>query len=583
MPKTPVRYRKVTPKRPLTETEMAKLDSEADRWVNHDVPLVSIKWNKAPCKGAWKKRKNGQLGHFYENITRDILNYDATGIGLICVPTSGIVGVGCDDMKGAQHLDEDLRSVGITPVSYTSSKGIHFLFKYDSRLPHTCGTILHRYGEVDIRNDDKGYLVLPGSLHDTGVFYHWVNLPKRTHTYIAAHELKEHWSFPEVPEWLVQSIDQGYKKENSGTISERRELKNKEKDCDWGKPVVERNNQPVYNTGEPLPPKMIVGSYAKLLRMLLPRGRWSKFSKHNAAIKWIMTGVAIEEGERFKAERSIGSLAATCYAHKDVAVKALELFRFVYIPVRRSREEEIQLNRDIEKLCSKRYREQKNRNYNTDAPDRKMFPQENGRYWHNVNARSNSMQPLIDDFVENKLFHRLYEDRVSASNFVDFLRVHFRSHLIYECVQGNSRLHAILNHSLGIPSTTTPGKPKPTTVKEWLGEDKKFKNLNDLLSMDVGGKLSQKEKDLRSEAKLYERDRMLAKRKDKAEASKNIPVHSIPLLAPGIMKSYYTPDYTCRDTEKPRSAYLIKSLAFKGMPVLPYERATSTSAVPVRL
>jgi hypothetical protein len=109
-------------------------------------------------------------------------------IGLVTGEVSGITVLDIDiglGKSGAQTWAEINKEAGepVTLVQRTGSGGMHFLFRYNSALNTSSGTL---GPGVDCRND-KGYIVVAPSLHRSGGVYEWdtdfdsteiANLPK---------------------------------------------------------------------------------------------------------------------------------------------------------------------------------------------------------------------------------------------------------------------------------------------------------------------------------------------------------------------------------------------------------------------
>jgi len=517
----------ITTKTKLNSSEQSTLIREMEQWFDVGAAILGVRRTKVPCKGIpWRNRSDG-IGYTEEELFTRILHNDASGIALICGPTSGIVGIGCDTMEGGELLRSVLRNGGINAISYKSGKGIHFLFKNTSSLPHTCAKILPTYGEVDIRSADRGYLILPGSLHPSGALYEWLDPPRFNH------EGKLY--LPDVPSWLLTEIYNGKHK--------KKIYKNEDGDYDgdhhWCK-EHECNDHPSLDPTEALPPRIRKGFFMKLFRFTLPKQRWEKFTKHPAAVDWIIPGEPIREGERYYAERAIGGLVATCYANTTVAIRLLETFRYVYIPTRRDREEEMEINRYVERLCREAQDSQSNRDYKHEPPDPKKDPEGYDRFWYNVDRRNGYLESLVVEFHEKKICHKLYGEALSAEDYVRFLLLTFRSRLIYVSVWGNSKLRTIYDSLLLQEGTSssyyTPSSPSASSNREYAtykkhqelfgsgAYEKPTASIRDLALRTTSKKKSRREKILARQATELHK----AQRERKRRSTRPPKFHSSP-------------------------------------------------------
>jgi len=96
--------------------------------------------------------------------------YRGHNIGLLTGPESGVIVLDVDDEEGAYLLAEKGLDPG--PVAITG-RGNHYFFAHPG---FTVKNKVKPYPGIDIRGDG-GFLVLPPSLHHTGIYYQWEKQP----------------------------------------------------------------------------------------------------------------------------------------------------------------------------------------------------------------------------------------------------------------------------------------------------------------------------------------------------------------------------------------------------------------------
>lgn len=481
----PVPYSNIPLKTQLNQAEKDYLVTQMACWYNVGAAILGVQRNKIPCHLAWSKRADGLGYREHETFSR-IYSGEATGIALICGPTSGIVGVGCDEADKAEVLYQYLNTLGVKTACYKSQKGIHFLFKNSSDVPHTCCRILPTFGEVDVRSHDRGYLILPGSLHYSGCLYEWIKEPELSNGKMV---------LDRIPDWLLEEIYKGkIKKLSEKERQQEEEIKAFFKDEGFSlqDPIyqeaaarIEFNTCPSLADENTLPPRIRRGCFRDLLQFTLPKSRWTKLSKHEAAKNWIMDGEPILEGQRYHAEMAIGGLAATCYANPTVAIRILETFRYVYIPHRRSREGELEVNEYIEKCCIQaRENRSPNKKY-TEPPDRKLDPKGYERFWYNVDRRQTFKGELIERFLEKKINHKRYEKYLSTNDYLIFLLTTFGARLLRWSEKSNSSIRAKIRNLLQESSSTSSSSSNndnndKNAPKKDSSYDRKYLNYQEL-------------------------------------------------------------------------------------------------------
>ena len=88
---------------------------------------IPIGWSKAPAKPTEK------------SIRDTFAAYPGAGLGLLLGPEAGIIDIECDGPEGPDSLfkllgTEEMSTIGISTMGWSSAKGPHCLFKYDPRL-----------------------------------------------------------------------------------------------------------------------------------------------------------------------------------------------------------------------------------------------------------------------------------------------------------------------------------------------------------------------------------------------------------------------------------------------------------------
>lgn len=142
------------------------------------------------CKDA--TNNNEQIAKWWGNT-------ETANIGLACGEQSGIWVLDIDGKLGEAdlaYLESVNGKLPKTPCVKTAN-GRHFFFKYPKNqkitnrakiVPHTDNAI----GGIDVRGGG-GYVVLPPSIHPTGISYEWLVRPTET-------------DFQDAPEWLLNLV-----------------------------------------------------------------------------------------------------------------------------------------------------------------------------------------------------------------------------------------------------------------------------------------------------------------------------------------------------------------------------------------
>lgn len=120
--------------------------------------------------------------------------FPVANIGFPCGPRNGVIGVDIDAHKGGlASLKELVRENGRppeTPLQRTPRTGYHLLFENPSDVVISCS--VERIGKgIDIRGEDKGYIVVAPSRGANGRRYEWIR--RLGDTPLAA-----------MPEWLIE-------------------------------------------------------------------------------------------------------------------------------------------------------------------------------------------------------------------------------------------------------------------------------------------------------------------------------------------------------------------------------------------
>jgi hypothetical protein len=305
---------------------------------------------------------------------------------------------------------------------------MHFLFRHQPGTPHAICWILDKYGEVDVRNKDDGYLVLPGSLHPNGKRYKW--LPSSAD--LSALPVMPHWLHQEILRGHGKTSGKGCQEVSKKTTAPPKDSVTTSKD----NPLPYQNVFPSLDPKARIPARYRKGVFSEFFRLVLPKNRWEKFSKHPTFKDLIDDGLPILPGTRFHAERRVGSLIARCYANPSVAVRLLDLFRYCYFPQRRTRKEEEAINAWVRSLATQNYKKQ-NRAYDSSAPD--YADPLAWRYWHNLQHRKNSFPRLIYSICTR----RMAPYGLTIQDLLFILYSLFRSGLVYVLCVSFCMRHAI--------------------------------------------------------------------------------------------------------------------------------------------
>jgi hypothetical protein len=117
-------------------------------------------------------------------------------IAVACGPVSGVLVVDVDGDKGAATLAQLQHDHGSLPPTWRSrtGKGEHIWFKYPDGLDVTNARGQLKGSGIDIRGDG-GYVVAPGSLHQSGTQYDWQDDCHPEYTALA-----------EAPGWFIELL-----------------------------------------------------------------------------------------------------------------------------------------------------------------------------------------------------------------------------------------------------------------------------------------------------------------------------------------------------------------------------------------
>jgi KaiC/GvpD/RAD55 family RecA-like ATPase len=131
----------------------------------------------------WPKSKNPSIQRWepyqFERATPEQLKswwsaHPDWNIAVACGPLSGVMVVDVDGDRGAETLANLQRQHGPLPRTWRSrtGKGEHIWFRYPDGLDVTNARGQLKGTGIDIRGDG-GYVVAPGSIHQSGATYEW--------------------------------------------------------------------------------------------------------------------------------------------------------------------------------------------------------------------------------------------------------------------------------------------------------------------------------------------------------------------------------------------------------------------------
>jgi len=129
---------------------------------------IDVKWLVFPT--------NDKIAYCKWNKLNKSLPLDTESYGIRCGKTSGICVVDIDNKLGGLLFEKDLINNHIEYGCVETPRGYHFYFsintfEFDIRNGSYIDT---RYGRLDIRNNEKGYVIGPGSKTKNGT-YTWKN------------------------------------------------------------------------------------------------------------------------------------------------------------------------------------------------------------------------------------------------------------------------------------------------------------------------------------------------------------------------------------------------------------------------
>ena len=119
---------------------------------------------------SWKKYQERRVDR--EQIPQWFGNGEDRNVGIVCGEVSNVVVIDCDSAEANVWADAHLPQ---TPMMTRTAKGTHRYYRHPGGLIRN--TVRLRTGEDRIKLDvrgDGGYVVAPGSMHETGVRYEMV-------------------------------------------------------------------------------------------------------------------------------------------------------------------------------------------------------------------------------------------------------------------------------------------------------------------------------------------------------------------------------------------------------------------------
>ena len=150
---------------------MSAPQSQADLVLNAALELldqgfsvIPVGRNKRPLF-AWKEFQARQPSE--DELLAWWADYPQANLALITGSVSGVWVVDADGPQGAEWISKNLPR---TSVYAKTAKGLHAYFKIPEGV--SVQNMVRLAPEVDVRGEG-GYVVVPPSIHDTGVIYEW--------------------------------------------------------------------------------------------------------------------------------------------------------------------------------------------------------------------------------------------------------------------------------------------------------------------------------------------------------------------------------------------------------------------------
>ena len=292
--------------------------------------VIPLDGNKTPFT-SWKQAQKKPLSKDF--FFTPYVSQKLEGLAVLGGSTSGVSILAFDSRDGSELFLAHLQEQGINPVYARSHKGFHFYFKFDERIPHTVRKDFAPFGEVDVRTRNAGYVALPGSKHPKGGFYQWVVSPEET-------------EIPSLPEELMGRVmELEYLPIIGATPRPQKSTRSKIKAI--ASSLAPKTRKRIKTSYISLSPKKAYGLLRKVLGVVLSRRQIDQFMKLLRS-ETENCGQLLE-GMRNNIEIKMGGLLVAFELAQEKVLYAMELFRYVMIPERRTiREEE----RTDQGICS---------------------------------------------------------------------------------------------------------------------------------------------------------------------------------------------------------------------------------------
>jgi hypothetical protein len=166
----------------------AALDYAARGW--RVLPLIPR--DKRPVLSEWQKCATSDATTIDSHWDR----MPTANVGVLMGPGSGLVDFETDDDDAARTLTELFDGDFPACPTFKSSRGVHRIFRYSSRLPSKA---THKIGKLDIKigaNGRGSQCVFPPSIHPSGARYEW--LPRLSPDDVDP---------PEIPETVLRKLE----------------------------------------------------------------------------------------------------------------------------------------------------------------------------------------------------------------------------------------------------------------------------------------------------------------------------------------------------------------------------------------